>query len=197
MVDPRLAAKPESPPLYRLWMATILRHPIGYALHRLAHFNATMRLFVPRNLPTAVSPVDSEPNALGLGAEPSDIEHSFWELGIAWAMLPLAWPCFWLALAGVALWPAARAPAGPERDLALAFLLSACCGGLSYAVISVASDLRYHLWTMLAAPIGIALLAGTGALRRRHLLAFAAAGAAVILVGLAGRLLLPPLPPIV
>ena len=196
-VDPRLTPAPDSRPLYGLWVATILRHPLGYALHRLAHFNATMRLFVPRNLPTAMSPVDSDSNALGLGAEPSDIERAFWTLGTVWTSLPLAWPCFWLALAAVALWPAAQAPEGPERNLALAFLLSACCGGVSYAAISVASDLRYHLWTMLAAAIGIAALAGAGVIKRRHLLAFAAVGAAVILIGTAGRLLLPPLPPIV
>lgn len=197
MVDPRLAATPESRPLYGPWLGTILRHPIAYAAHRLAHFNVTMRLFVPRNLPGAMSPVDPEANQLGLGETPGDLERAFWSLGRAWSALPFAWPALWLALATVALWPAARAPAGPERNLALAFLVSACCGGFSYVLISVASDLRYHLWTMLAAPVGIALLAGAGAIRRRHLVAFAAAAAAVAIVGLAGRLLLPPLPPIV
>ncbi|MDB5691206.1 MAG: hypothetical protein JWO81_269 [Alphaproteobacteria bacterium] len=194
-VDPRLVAMPGHPPVYRLWLATILRHPIAYSLHRLAHFNATMRLFVPRNLPTGVSPVDSEANDLGLGRAPGDGERAFWTAGTIWAELPPAWPAFWLALGAVALWPAARAPAGPDRNLALALLLSACCGGFSYALVSVASDLRYHLWTMLAAPVGIVLLAASGAIRRRHWAAFAAAAAAVTLVGFAGRLLLTPLPP--
>lgn len=194
--DARLTATPSSSPLYRLWLATILRHPIAYSLHRLAHFDATMRLFVPRNLPGAMSPIDPEPNSLGVGVEPGDGERTFWSFGNVWTALPLAWPAFWLALAAVALWPANEAPEGPERRLALAFLLSACGGGFSYAVISIASDLRYHLWTMLAAMLGIALLAASGSIRRNHLMALAAAGAAVILIGTAARLLLPPLPPI-
>jgi hypothetical protein len=192
--DPRLMAEADTPPLYGLWLKTILHHPFAYAAHRIAHFNATMRFVVPANLPNAMSPVDSEPNTLGLGRIPSDAEWTFWDVGAAWSALPPAWPCFWLALAIVALWPAAQAPRGPERDLAFALLLSAVCGGLSYGVISVASDLRYHLWTMLAAAIGITLLAGGGAIRRRHLIAFVAVAGVVIMAGVAGRLLLTPLP---
>jgi hypothetical protein len=195
--DPQLTALPDSPSLYRLWLGTILSHPVAYAEHRLAHFNATMRLFVPANLPDAMSPVDPEPNKLGLGRDPNDAEQAFWSVGAAWTALPPAWPCFWLALALVALWPAAAAARSPERDLALALLLSAACGGLSFGVVSIASDLRYHLWTMLAAALGIALLAAAGAIRRRHLIAFAAAAGVVTLAGIAGRLLLAPLPPIV
>ncbi|HEY1607597.1 MAG TPA: hypothetical protein VGF77_18565 [Allosphingosinicella sp.] len=193
--DPRLTAEADSPPLYRLWLATILRHPLAYAAHRIAHFNATMRFFVPANLPGAMSPVDPEDNRLGLGRDPSDAEQAFWNFGEAWTALPPGWPCFWLALALVALWPAAKAARSPERDLALAFLVSSVCGGLSYGVVSIASDLRYHLWTILAAGIGIVLLAAAGAIRRRHLVAFAAVAGAVSLAGMAGRLLLTPLPP--
>jgi hypothetical protein len=194
--DPRLTAESWSPPLYRLWLETILHHPLAYGTHRLAHFNATMRLVVPANLPGAMSPVDPEANGLGLGQLPSDATRAFWSAGATWTALPPAWPAFWLALALAALWPAARAAPSPERDLALAFLLSAVCGGLSYGVVSVASDLRYHLWTILAAGIGIALLAAAGPIRRRHLIVFAAVAGAVILAGLAGRLFLPPLPPV-
>lgn len=192
--DPRFMAEAETPPLYGLWLKTILHHPLAYAAHRIAHFNATMRLVVPANLPNAMSPVDPEPNNLGLGRKPSDAEWTFADVGAAWSTLPPAWPCFWLALAIVALWPAAQAPGGPERDVALALLLSAVCGGLSYGVISVASDLRYHLWTMLAAAMGITLLAGGGAIRRRHLVALTAVACAVTVAGVTGRLLLAPLP---
>jgi hypothetical protein len=195
LVDPRFVAEPDARPVYRAWLGTILGHPIAYGLHRLAHFNATMRLFVPRNLPNAVSPVDSEPNDLGLGVEPGDVERALWSAGDAWSALPTAWPALWLALALTAMWPAAEAPPGPARDLAVALILSAGCGGLSYAIVSVASDLRYHLWTMLAAPAGIFLLAASGAIRRRHAAALVAVAVAVTLIGLAGRLLLPPLPP--
>ncbi|HEX4737375.1 MAG TPA: hypothetical protein VH331_07425 [Allosphingosinicella sp.] len=193
--DPRLTAEAWSPPLYRLWLETILRHPLAYAEHRLAHFNSTMRLAVPANLRDAMSPIDPESNNLGLGRKSNDVARAFWSVGAIWTALPVGWPAFWLALALVALWLAARAAASPERDLALAFLLSAVCGGLSYGVVSVASDLRYHLWTILAAGLGIALLAAAGAIRRRHLIAFGIVAGAVTVAGVAGRLLLTPLPP--
>jgi hypothetical protein len=122
------------------------------------------------------------------------MERGFWQVGRVWTALPLSWPALWLGLALVALWPTAQAPTGAERDLALALLLSAVCGGLSYMLVSVASDLRYHLWTMLAAALGTILLAAAGAIGRRHLIAFAALAAAVTIVGVAGRLLLVPLP---
>ncbi len=193
--DPRLTAEPETAPLYRLWAETILHHPLAYAEHRLAHFNATMRLFVPANLPVAMSPVDPESNKLGLGRTPSGAEQAFWSVGAVWTALPPGWPAFWLALAIAALCPAVLAPRGAERDLALALLLSSVCGGLSYAVVSVASDLRYHLWTIIAAGLGISLLGASGAIRRRHLIALVAVALVVTVAGVAGRLLLTPLPP--
>jgi hypothetical protein len=192
--DPRLTAEAWSPPLYRLWLETILHHPLAYAGHRLAHFNSTMRLAVPANLPDAMSPITPEPNGLGLGGEPNEVARAFWSVGAMWTALPVGWPALWLVLAIVALWPAARAAESAQRDLALAFLLSAVCGGLSYGVVSVASDLRYHLWTIVAAGLGIGLLAAAGAIRRRHLIAFGAVAVAVTVAGIAGRLLLMPLP---
>jgi hypothetical protein len=185
---PALAAGPATPPLYGLWLGTLAHHPLAYLRHRLAHFDYTMRLFVPRGLPEAVSPVDPEPNALGLGAEPGAAARGLLAVGGLWTALPLAWPAFWLALAPIGLWAAAEAERGPERDLAFALLLSACCGGASYLVVSVASDLRYHLWTMLAAMLGLLL----APLKPHHVRAMAGLAAAVLLLGVAGRLLLPP-----
>ncbi|MEA2998228.1 MAG: hypothetical protein QOK17_61 [Sphingomonadales bacterium] len=189
LAAPGLAANPEVPPLYGLWLKTVAHHPLAYLRHRLAHFDSTLRLFVPRGLPEAVSPVDPEPNRLGLGAEPGPAARAVLALGNLWTALPLAWPAFWLALAPVGLWAAAEAEPGPERDIAFALLLSACCGGASFLLVSVASDLRYHLWTMLAAMLGLLL----APLKPHHLRAMAGIGAAVVLLGTAGRLLLPPL----
>jgi hypothetical protein len=186
---PGLAANPETPPLYGLWLKTLAHHPLAYLRHRLAHFDSTLRLFVPRGLPEAVSPVDPEPNRLGLGAEPGPAARAVLFLGNLWTALPLAWPALWLALAPVGLWAAAEAEPGPERDLAFALLLSACCGGASFLLVSVASDLRYHLWTMLAAMLGLLLVP----LKPHHLRAMTGIGAAVVLLGTAGRLLLPSL----
>jgi hypothetical protein len=186
-----LAAQPETPPLYGIWRQTIARHPIAYAAHRLAHFNLTMRFLAGTNEPRAVAPVDSEPNRLGIGAEPSAIERAWQESGLLWAATPLAWPILWLGLAAVGLWASRSAPETPERRLAQALLLSACCGGLSYAVVSVAPDLRYHLWTILASGLGLVLLACTGGIARRHLAVGGAVIGVVIVTGTAARLLLP------
>jgi hypothetical protein len=194
-VAPGIDAQPETPPLYGLWLRTILRHPLAYAGHRLAHFDNTMRLFIPANLPRAVAPIDSEPNRLGLGTRPGHAKSLAWAAGLAWGALPLAWPALWLALALVGLWAARTAPLGPERRLASALLLSSACGGVSYALVSVAPDLRYHLWTMLASGLGLAVLSASGGLARRHILALVGAAATVAAVGLAGRFLLVPLPP--
>jgi len=186
-----LAAQPETPPLYGIWRETIVRHPIAYAAHRLSHFNLTMRFLAGPNEPRAVAPVDSEPNRLSLGAEPSTAEQAWHDAGLLWAATPLAWPILWLALAAVGLWASVSAPETPERRLAQALLLSALCGGLSYALVSVAPDLRYHLWTILASGLGLVLLACPGGIARRHLAVGAAVAGVVIVAATAARLLLP------
>ena len=60
----------------------------------------------------------------------------------------MGWPAArWLALAfGVLL----VAPTLPSRRLILPLVLSALLYGLAYSVLSVASELRYYLWTMIA-----------------------------------------------
>jgi hypothetical protein len=192
-IAPGLAADPETPPLYRPWLRTIAAHPFAYASHRLAHFNATMRWLIGAHEYGAVGPVEPEPNRLGLGAPPSAAEIAVHDVGEGWAALPLGWPILWLALAAAGLWASRSAPATPERPVAQALLLSACCCGFSYALVSVASDLRYHLWTILASGLGLVLLAAGGGLRRRSLALLAAVALLVIAGGTAARLLMPPL----
>jgi hypothetical protein len=179
------------PVLARAWLAAIARHPLAYAAHRLAHFNANMRLFVPAGLPQAISPVHPEPNRVGLGAEPGRALQRLESFGAWCARLPASWPGLWLALDLIALQAAAKAALGPFRDLALALSLSALTMGASFLVVSIASDLRYHLWTMLAAMLAFPLLAAAGALGRRHWIAAGAVVAAVTAIGVAGRLVLP------
>jgi hypothetical protein len=174
-----------------LWLAAALGHPLAYAEHRLAHFDTTMRLVVPAGLAHAISPVDPQPNRLGLGDRPGPALAWFHAVALECAALPTSWPAFWLALDLVAFWAAARAAPGPFRDLAFALALSALTMGASFLVVSIASDFRYHLWTMLAAMLAFILLAAAGALRRRHWLAAAGLLAGVTLAGSAARLLLP------
>jgi hypothetical protein len=191
-IVPGLAAEPATPPLYGPWLRTVAAHPLAYAAHRLAHFNMTMRFIVPGDEPHAVAPVDPEPNRLGLGGAPSEVERTFQEIGNGWAALPVAWPAFWLALALAGLWASRSAAVGAQRDVAQALLLSAALAGLSYAMVSVASDIRYHLWTILASGVGLTLLWTAGGIRRPQLAVLVGAGLLAAVPGVLARLLLPP-----
>lgn len=172
-----------------VWIAAIARHPLAYAAHRLARWNATMRWLVPWRYPLAEPQADSEPNALGLDS-PSPRIAPFQRVAGVLAESPLGAPIVWLvgALAVVAL-------AGRRSDargrLGVTLALSAVLTELAFLVISVAADYRYHLWAMLATGLAVALVAGTGLSRR----GLGVALATLLLVGgsgLAARFVLPP-----
>lgn len=175
--------------LTRTWIAAIVQHPLAYAAHRLAHWNATMRWFVPERFPLAEPQSDSEPNRLGLGS-PTPRIAPFQRLAGTLAESPLGAPILWLAAAMAVVALAWRGEGGRQR-LAVALALSAVLTELAFLVVSVAADYRYHLWAMLATGLAVALVAGTKLARRGLGIALAA----LLLVGatsLAARLLLPP-----
>ena len=76
------------------------------------------------------------------------------ELGGWLAETPLGWPILWFAAALAALAFARRA-----QPLASTLALSAVLLEASFALVSISSDLRYHLWPMLATGIAWALIA--------------------------------------
>jgi hypothetical protein len=82
----------------------------------------------------------------------------------------------------------------PAGSLALALLASALTLELSFLVISIASDLRYHLWPMTASALALILLADDLRLGRTERIAGATAVALVIAGGLVTRATLPPAP---
>jgi len=176
----------EGPALFRSWAETALRHPLAYAGHRLSHWNATLRWLVPRGWPMAAPPDESEPNALGL-AGPGPGGAAAAELGGWLAETPLGWPFLWLAAALAALAFARR-----EQPLAFALALSAVLLEASFALVSISSDLRYHLWPMLATGLAWVLIARAPWPRGRQ--AWIAGGLifVLLLAGLAARLALPP-----
>jgi hypothetical protein len=184
-----LAAKMPHGSFYPLWLDTIRRHPLAYAGHRLAHWNDTMRWIVPFHLPLSLPPAGSEPNDLGLrsAGKPATRFDSF----AGWlANGPLGAPilCFGLALAVLAL---ARPEKSAGQGLAVALALSSAAMETSFLVVSVSSDWRYHLWSMLAATLAVVLLAREGIARRGGYIALAAlllvAGTSFV-----ARLVLPP-----
>ena len=92
----------------------------------------------------------------------------------------------------VALRALSAAPALPPRRLIAPLAASALMYGLSYLGVSVAAELRYHLWTMLAAAIAtVVALADLGrgsAFPRWRLWAALAPPAIVVLLGSLWRL---------
>jgi hypothetical protein len=180
--------------VYATLADAIVHHPLAYAGQRLAHLNSTERWWVPFRWPGAAPPQASERNDEGLGnpGRPA----AAWQRLAGWlAETPLGWPVAWLGLAAVGVAVALSRAASAPRDMALALLGSALCLEASFAVLSIASDLRYHLWPMIATALGTTLLYGEERRpSRRVLLVGGSVLALVVGVGAVARLVLP-LPP--
>lgn len=179
--------------LQAAWIGAILRHPLAYAEHRLGHLNSTDRLIVAAGWESAAPIAESEANDLGLGS-PGGAAAAVARAGGWMADTPLGWPAAWIVVAATALWIALLRPAGPARDLALALAWSSLMLEASFAVVSIASDLRYHLWSMTAAALAAILVATGRPWPRAPLLAGGALLALVAIAGAAARLTLPHAP---
>jgi hypothetical protein len=183
----RLRALPTGT-LYVTLASAALHHPIAYAGHRLAHLNSTDRWLVPFHWPSAAPPAVSEPNTLGL-ANPGAAARTWQALTAVVVETPLGWPIAWIVVAITALAASLSRPRDPVRDLATALLMSALALEASFAVLSIASDLRYHLWPMIATAVASVLLGDRPPPRRL----FAIGACAFLLVvggGIAARALL-------
>ena len=174
----------------RLWLVSILQHPLAYAGHRIAHVNSTERWLVPAQWPDANPPQATEPNDLKL-ASPGPVAVAWQRLAGVLVETPLGWPIAWIVVAGGALAVAAGRLRTASRDLATALLGSALLLEASFAVLSIASDLRYHLWPMIAAALGAVVLADGTPVPRRTALVGAVALMMVVGTGIAARVLLP------
>ena len=178
--------------LYRWLAAAVLAHPVAYAWTRLSHLNSTERWLVPAGWPGAAPPDLNEPNTLGL-IEPGGVARAVQRVAVWLAVTPLNWPIVWTVLAVAVVAVAARRPPAPARDLALALAASTLGQEASFAVVSIASDWRYHLWATVATALAIVLLADRRP-SRRVTLATGRALALVLAGGIAARLFLPPSP---
>lgn len=149
---PAFAAPAASAP--RWWLGAVVRHPLAYAEHRLAHFNRDIR-FMPGAATLPPLAISSDPNPWHYQLSPSPLRPIVTAAAAISLHTPLGWPACWLALAaGVLL-----AGAGGNR-LAAALAASSLLYGFSYLPLGVASELRYHLWTMISA--GLAAAIGLG-----------------------------------
>ncbi|MEP9357847.1 hypothetical protein [Sphingomonas sp. KR3-1] len=170
------------------WTGAIRAHPGAYAAHRIAHWNATMRWFVPWHFPLSIPEAGSEPNDLGLGS-PAKAAEPFDKFAGWLANGPLGAPILALA-AALAVLALARPASSAAHALAVPLALSAAALETSFLLVSISSDWRYHLWSMLAAWLAAILLLTRPLPRRAARIALTL----VLLVGaseFAARLLLP------
>ncbi|UAK24455.1 hypothetical protein [Sphingomonas nostoxanthinifaciens] len=174
----------QRPHLMRDWAAILLAHPFAYAAHRAGHLNSNLRFWVGPGEGDAAPPLVSERNDLGLGAPPGPAAAALVDGGKLMALSPLGWPFLWLAVALGLLWAGMRTTSAQGR-LAFALALTAACMSASFAVVSIASDLRYHLWSMVAAALALILMVDARALdiRRARI-----AGAVVVALGVIAAL---------
>ena len=133
----------------RFWLATIAAHPIAYAEHRLAHFDRNMR-FMQRDVPADAIFLMSAPNPYGLRFVPGVAAKAVYRAASVMAASPFGRPVTWLAIAALLLLFVRQAPV-------TMLAASATFYGGGYLVVSVAPDLRYNLWTMIAGMLALVL----------------------------------------
>jgi len=172
---------------YPFWLRTVLTHPLPYAEHRLTHFAINTRLLPLPDATERPVPVTTAPNPWGFRVSDNRVLHLLDALAVASAHTPLGWPIVWMAVAlgaAIAGWPRRRqggkaaslaegawaeGQATARTRLIVPLALSSLLYGCGYMVFSVASELRYHLWTELAALLAAVLAAGGAPLPRRRL----------------------------
>lgn len=173
---------------------SVAAHPIAYAEHRLKHWNSTERWLVQPNLPEAAPPDQSEDNDVGLPTPTNPLMPDWQSAAAAEAATPLAWPIVWTIVALLFLPLAFKRRAEANGWLALALLVSVVSLEASFLVVSIASDLRYHLWTLAAAPLALILLCDDLRPGRLRWIGATALVAVVIAGGLLARSSLPTAP---
>jgi hypothetical protein len=180
--------------LYLDLARAVTAHPVAYAEHRLEHWNSTERWLIPPGRLGAEPPDEAEPNDAGL-ATPTGPFVPLWQDAAAFeAQTPLGWPIVWTAL-GLLLLPVAwRRRTETTGGLALALLVSSLALEASFLVISIASDLRYHLWSMTAAALALILLSDALRVIRREMIPAALVLVLIIAGGVLTRVALPAAP---
>lgn len=136
-----------------VWAEAIAAAPLAYLRHRIAHVNWNWRFLVPDVPDDAVYRM-SQPNDLGIAFTPNPATHAIGRAARWMALSPLGRPATWLAVALALLLIARRLP---SRRFVTALALSALLYGGAYALVSVAPDMRYNLWTLLAAMLALAV----------------------------------------
>jgi hypothetical protein len=139
------------------WIKAIAAHPLAYVAHRLDHWNIASQFLVRKAGERWIISA-SDPNQWGFRVEPNLANRIV--TAATWAVhsTPLGWPCWWLALS-FGLVMLSRRLLHSRQMLALAG--SALLYDLGYGVFSVAAELRYYCWSMMATLIATVMFAGS------------------------------------
>jgi hypothetical protein len=147
-------ARDEKPHL--VWLRAIATHPLAWAEHRARHFNQSSAFLVTH---FATRPVfaETDPNIWGFAVKRDRALALADRLAIEVVETPFGWPICWIALAfGLLI----IAPGLPSRAIVSPLALSSFAYGGGYFVFGVASEMRYYLWTIVAALIAVIIAAG-------------------------------------
>lgn len=142
--DPERAT--EGKGLAKQWLRTIAEHPTAYMTHRLKHFNSEVMFAVPlKHLRLTPEYRGDDPSFKPLEVfSPANIRFDLVRKN------PSTWPVTWLVWGVVLFAFLARRTPTTSVLLARALVVSALGYSLAYLVVGVATDFRYHYWSMLA-----------------------------------------------
>jgi hypothetical protein len=123
-----------------VWIQAVLKHPLAYVEHRLAHFNSELYFLVPRH-----HAYERALNIYGHHSEDSE--------GVPWDRDPLITPMFALVL-GLAVvtmsFPKSAIVPGNLQIASFCLALSGTSYSTAYLLIGVYSSPRYHYWSIVA-----------------------------------------------
>lgn len=170
------------------WLRMIASHPLAWAGHRLRHFNSELFFLVP------LKHMRLAPEYRGDLPGFTPYEH-FTPGQVRMDLVrknPATWPVTWLAWGAALLLFLATAAPSPGVLVARPLLVSALAYSGAYLLVGVATDFRYHYWSMLAAVLATLVtlpeLVAGWRLRSPRLVGGLALVGVVVALGLLARL---------
>lgn len=145
------------------WGRAVAADPLAYIRHRATHFNINQRWAVGHVPDDAIYIMNTPSNGLGLFFHKSPAAMGVYRGATFMAASPLGRPATWLGVAAAILVLGSTMHAHP---LARAIAASAMHYSGAYAIVSVAPDMRYNSWPMIAVPLCLIVTLANGGLRR-------------------------------
>ncbi|NMM06971.1 glycosyltransferase family 39 protein [Polaromonas sp.] len=171
------------------WARTIFQHPVAYAAHRLKHFNSSLLFAVPLKHIRLTPEYRTDDPAIAPREVVTDRDVRLDLL----RKNPFVWPVTWLVWGGFLLAFISHQNPSPTVQLARVLIVSALGYSCAYLLIGVATDMRYHYWSLMSILVGTLLVLPVlvQGLRSRSGLLLGGIGATglAVSIGVAARLL--------